>query len=190
MKYTEGSYGCRLEGITQQDLKYRNLAGRHNENNKFDDPNRPQHVLVVWIDDQEIVDAMKDAGFNVKEDEDTYNDLGMRNYIQFKAYPKMRMNRITGKDEQYPKVMMTTSKSKRQLPKEEFGYFDGAHVEKIDISFHAYEWEKGKFVASLDQVWCTVDESAGGQNDDYFEKKYGHLKNYEGDEEAEEMPFE
>ena len=190
MKYTEGTYGMRLEGIREIDLKYRNLAGRYNPNNRYDQEDRPQHVLVVWIDDEDIVKALKEAGFNVKEDEDEYHELGKRHYLQFKAYPKMKMNRITGKDEQAPKVVTITSNNKRVLSAAEFGYVDGAHIDRIDISFHDYEWEKGKHVPSIDQVWCTIDETAGGQNDDYFEKKYGHLKDYEGDVEEEELPFE
>ena len=190
MKFTERSRGMYLEGIQQIDIKFSNLAGRHT-NSQYSDPNKPQHVFVVWIDDKEIVQQLKDIGFNIREDDDTYNDLGTRSYLQFKAYPKMKANRITGEEEQTPKVVMITSKSSRRLSKEEFGLVDGAHVEKIDIAFHAWEYEKGKSpVAALDELWCTVDESAGGQNDDnYFEEKYGHLKDYEPENEAE-IPFE
>lgn len=188
MKYTEGSRGMRLEGIQRTDIKYRNLAGRAT-NSKYSDPSNPQHVFVVWIDDEEIVEALKEVGFNVREDEDTFNDLGMRHYLQFKAYPKMRMNRVTGQDEQVPKVVMITGGTNRQLMKSEFGFVDGAHVEKIDIAFHDYEYEKGKHVAALDQLWCSVDETAGGQNDTYFEEKYGHLRDLEPDEEEGEVPF-
>lgn len=189
MKFTERARGMYLEGITQTDVKFSNLAGRHTKS-QYSDPNKPQHVFVVWIDDEEIVDALKGVGFNVREDEDTFNDLGTRHYLQFKAYPKMRMNRVTGEEEQSPKVVMITSGTSARLNKEGFGFIDGAHINKIDISFHAWEYEKGKApVAVLDELWCSVDESAGGQNDNYFEEKYGHLKDFEPSDEGDEVPF-
>lgn len=187
MKFTERSRGLYLEGITQTDIKFSNLAGRHTKS-QFSDPNRPQHVFVVWIDDEDIVKELKGLGFNVKMDEDTYNDLGERYFLQFKAYPKMKVNRVTGKDETSPKVVMITSGENLRLEKESFGLVDACHIQNIDINFHPWEWEKGKApVAVLDELWCTSDESAAGQNENYFEEKYGSFKDYEPG--SDEVPF-
>ena len=195
MKYTEGNRTMRLEGITQHDIKYSNMAGRYNPNNPNDQPDKPQHVLVVWIDDNEIADALKEAGFNVKEDEDKFHeDRGISSYLQFKAYPRTQRNYRSGKEELVPKVVKVTSRESRVLQESEFGDVDFAHINNIDISFNKYTPKIGnreRVVPSIDQLWFTVDETAGGQNNDeeYFRKKYAHLLD-DVDEEEDEIPFE
>ena len=179
MKFTDRGRTLTLEGITAKDIKYRNLAARAT-NSPYYDPDKPQRVYSVWVD-EETAGELKDRGFNVKEAEDTYNDAGVRFYIQFKAYAKMRVNR-KGENEQYPKIRLLPGDI--TLSQDAFGLADSAHVTNVDIGFHPYQYDpKRPSIAVIDELWCTVDESADGQNDDYFEAKYGEL----GDE---DVPFE
>ena len=91
MKFTERSNGS-------YDVHFANLAGRIT-GPIHDDLQRPQHVYVLWID-EDLTDIFKGLGIKVKEKED--GETGKVSYsVQFKAYPKIRLNRKNGKEELY-----------------------------------------------------------------------------------------
>ena len=173
MKFTErGNNSFTIEGITQQDIKYSNLAARPTKSIYYD-PEKPQHVYVIWLT-TDVADQMVANGFNVNQGEDSYNDLGVRPYIQFKAYPKIRINRMNGNEEQAPKVIIKTSGNPIRLTEKSFGLVDSSQIANADISFHSWVYDEHRPpVAVLDGLWCTVDESSGGRND-YFDGDYGY----------------
>ena len=185
MKFTQRSDNrFTIEGIKSTDIKFSNLAARPTKSAYYD-PERPQHVFVIWLDN-DTADALVDAGFNVNQADDSYNQLGMRPFIQFKAYPKLKPNPITAKEEQQPKVILKTGGNTIRVTEKSFGLVDSAMVNNIDISFHAYKYDEHRPpVATLDGLWCIADDTAGGRND-YFDDTYGYS---EPDFEPDEVPF-
>lgn len=186
MKLTDrGNNNYTLEGITQKDIKYTNLAGRP-VNSIYYDPDRPQHVVVIWLDPA-VADQLTEYGFKISEAEDTFNDMGVRPFMQLKAYPKMRVNPMTAKEEQVPKVILKTSGNAIRLKAESFALVDISRIHSTDISFHSWVYDEHRPpVAVLDGLWCTADDTAGGRND-YFDEDYGYE---EPDFKPEEVPFE
>lgn len=198
MKFTERSNGLYLENVKSSDIRFSNLAGRLT-GSIYEDPDKPKHVLVLWIEDEQVVDILRGYNLNVKEvnelerimrgnNEDRKREVEQdkrlakelanttRYSLEFKAYPKVRTNRNTGKKEQYPKVMLRTTGNTVRLEAGSFGVADSAHVDNIDIRFHPWQYDDRKpmCVAVLDEVWVTVDESAGEVDDSYFDDKYGY----------------
>ena len=222
MKLTERSNGLYLEDISANDVRFANLAGRLT-GSIYEDPNRPKHVYVLWIDDPEIVDILRGYNLNVKEvneldrvmrgsNEDRKREVEQdkrlqkelaeitRYSLELKAYPKKRTNRKTGKEEQYPKVMLRTTGSTVRLDDGSFGIVDSAHIQMVDIRLHAWQYDNRKesCVAVIDELWCTVDEGAGEVDDSFLDDKYGYSESEEADEvasqfdeeEEAEVPFE
>ena len=210
MKFTERNNGLYLEGIKAKDIRFANLAGRPT-GSEYDDPERPKHVYVLWLE-EDIVQAFLDMNVRVKEMTELERVMNGRNEerkdevmgnkalqkelaeivryaVQFKAYPKMRFNRRTGKEEQVPMAVLKTNDSMVRLTADKFGLIDSAHVENVDIRFHLYQYndKKPDCVAAIDEIWVTVDESAGLVDDSYLAEKYG----YSDDEDVteEEIPF-
>lgn len=196
MKFTERRAGFTLEGINgKTDIKFSNLAGAHT-NSQYDDPNKdPQRAITIWIDDDAIADALKANDFLVGRAEDRYHKdengdpLGERWFIKFVAYPKMRMNPRTGKEEQQPKIVTKTSQvTVRQLA-DGFGNVDTAYIETMDIAFRQYKYDARKpCVAAINELWAILDETAGGRNDfddDFLEQKWADVP----DTDEGEVPF-
>lgn len=174
MKFTERSNGLYLEDIRQKDIRFANLAGRLT-GSIYEDPTRPSHVYVLWLDDEEIIDSLKEHGIRIREKEN--EETGEVSYsMQLKAYPKIRVDRRTGKEETAPKVMLRTTGSTVRLDMGSFGLVDSAHVETVDIRFHTWQWDDRRpdVVAVIDELWLTVDEGAGEADDTYFEDKYDY----------------
>jgi hypothetical protein len=188
MKLITRSNGLYLEGIQQNDIRFANLAGRMT-GSPYDDPKNPKHVYVVWIDDPGIVQAMMEQHVNVTEKPDVDDPKILRHSIQLKAYPKMRVNRNTGKEEQYPKVMLRTTQKTVRLDQGAFGLVDSAHVESVDIRLHTWQYDQRKpdQVAVIDELWLTVDEGAGEQDESYLDEKYGYSEPEIGED---EVPFQ
>ena len=186
MKFTEKN-GLYLEDITEKDIWVSNLAGRLT-NSPYDDPNNPKHVLVLWIEDEEIREKLRELGVRVNEREDKEHPEIKRYSATFKAYPKMRVNRITGKEEQTPKVMLRTTVKTVRLEAASFGLVDAAHLESIDIKFRLWQYDQRKpdRVAVIEEIWATVDEGAHEPDESYLEDKYG----YSDGSGEEELPFE
>lgn len=184
MKFTRRGRYCYLENVTKENIRFANLAGRMT-GSPYDDPNNPKHVYVLWVDDPDVVSALREENVVVKEVPDKDNPEISRFSVQLKAYPKMRVNRNTGKEEQYPKVMMSTTENTVRLEVGSFGLVDGLHVESVDIAFHTWQYNQHKpdCIAVIDELWAKVDEGAGETDDRYLAEKYGY-------EEEEEVPFE
>ena len=199
MKLTERGNALYLEDITASDLRFANLAGRLT-GSIYEDPDKPKHVYVVWLD-EETAAAMRAMNLNVREMTEydrimkgSNEDLKMevesnqkrkkealdtvRYSVQFKAYPKIRTNRRSGREEQYPKVILKTLENMVRLNAESFGLVDSAHIERVDICFHLWQYDKFKSncVAVIDELWVTVDEGAGEIDEGYLDEKYGYIE--------------
>lgn len=200
MIFTERRHGLFLEEIEQQDIRFANLAGRPPKvPSPYDDPNKPKHVYVVWLKDPDIIQKFRDLHVRVYETVDEYTGETLYS-VRFKAYPKMRFNKLTGKEEQYPRVMLKSSMSTVRLPLEQFNQADSAYVSSVDIKFHAWQYDQYKqdAVLSIDEIWITLDETAGEYDSSYLAEKHGYEDELvEGEvapgvvvNAAEELPFE
>ena len=195
MKFTERRNGFTLEDIDgRKDIKFSNLAGLHT-NSQYDDPDKdPQRAITIWIDDEEIAQALMDNDFLVGRGEDLYhkdengNPLGDRFFMKFVAYAKMRMNPRTGKEEQVPKVVIKSSLATVRQLADGFGNVDTSFIEKMDIGFRQYKYNPNRpCVAAINELWCKLDESAGGRNDfddDALEQKWADVPDTD-----DEVPF-
>lgn len=188
MKLVQRSSGLYLEGIQQKDIRFANLAGRMT-GSPYDDPKNPKHVYVLWVDDPEIVQVLREQHVNVTEKPDVDDPKIIRHSVQLKAYPKMRVNRNTGKEEQSPKVMLRTTQNTVRLEAASFGLVDSAHVESVDIRLHTWQYDQRKpdRVAVIDELWLTVDEGAGEADESYLDEKYGYSEPVPGED---EVPFQ
>lgn len=196
MKFTVRKNGFTLEGIDgMKDVKFSNLAGRHT-GSRYDDPNKdPQRAITIWFDDEAIAKDLTENDFLVGRAEDNYHKdehgdpLGERFFIKFVAYPKMRINPRTGREEQVPKIVIRNSMgSVRQLA-DGFGNVDTAYISTMDISFRGFKYDPKKpCVAAINELYCDLDETAGGRNDyedDYLEQKWADLP----DTDEADVPF-
>lgn len=186
MKFTERRNGFTLEGIDgRRDIKFSNLAGAH-FNSPYDDPNKPpQHAITIWVDDPEIAEALKANDFLVGQAEDNYHKgednlpLGMRFFIKFVAYPKMKMNPRTGKVEPTPKVVIKSSMRTEQQDLDGFENVDKSFISSMDISFRQFKYDpKRPCVAAINELWCELDPTANGRDDfddDYLEQKWADV---------------
>ena len=194
MKFTERRNGLYLEEIKRTDIRFANLGGRLT-GSRYDDPNKPKHEYVVWIDDPKILDKFKERNVTISErimeDEDNPGNTYSRSSVRFKAYPKKSINRMNGKEEQRPKVFLKTGENAVRLEKESFGLVDSAYVKDIYIRFHLYQYDERKpdAIAAIDELWCIVDENAGFVDDTYLEEKLGYFEEDNAVPEGEEIPF-
>ena len=214
MKFNERRGNLYLEDIEAKDIRFANLAGRLT-GSIYDDPNRPKREYTIWLEDEEMANKMRDYNFIVKEvneldrvmrghNEDRKREVEQDRKLQkelseitrysmkLKAYPKIRVNRKTGKEEQYPKVILETTGSKVRLEAGTFGLGDSAHVETIDIKFHPWQYDDRKpdCVAVIDELWCTVDEGAGEIDDSFLDEKHGYSEDDVADEIAAQIDEE
>lgn len=187
MKFTERRDGLYLEGLTEGDVRFANIAGRLT-GSQWEDPNRPKHSYVVNIRDKEIADKLALMGFNVKErvkadtgEFDTFT-------LEFRAYPgiKERIDRSTGKvtNEVWPKVMLKTVTSDKyvRLGIDSFSEADSIHINQANIRFHLYFNQRYKRnIAVIDELWVYLSSDYGTPDEDYYESMLGG---------EEELPFE
>lgn len=188
MKFTERKSGYFLEEIKRDDIRFANLGGRLT-GSKYDDPNKPKHEYVVWIDDPAILERFKEMNVTISERIDEETDES-RYSVRFKAYPKMTTNRMTGKSEQRPKVLLKSGDNAVRLEADSFGLVDSAYVKDVYIRFHLYQYDDRKpdCIAAIDELWCIVDETAGFVDDSYLEEKLGFFEEDSAPDD-EEVPF-
>lgn len=190
-----------LEGIKQSDIRFANLGGRYT-GGQYDDPDKPKHEYIVWIDDEEVLEFFK--GLPITIGEKLIESTNETRYsVKFKAYPKKRINRRNMKEETTPFVLMRTSDGDQRLNAAAFGLIDSAHIDTVDISFHLWEYAPPRpdSVCVIDELICNVDEVAGEVDKSYLREKYAYRDEYDADdiadaeeakeeaEEIESMPF-
>lgn len=179
MKVVETRNGIVVEGIEKKDIRFSNMAGRMT-GSEYDNPDKPQHVFIVWVEDEDMVRYFADQNLKVKEIEREVKDengdvVGSKvcYSVRFKAYPKMRPNKLTGREEPYPKVIMKTSQDATRVGIGSLGLIDSANISSIDIRYHLYTYKKDT-IAVIDEMWVLVDETAGEVDDTYLAEKYGY----------------
>jgi hypothetical protein len=189
MKLTERTRGLFLEDIKQTEIRFAHMSGKPT-GSKYDDPNKPKYEYVVWIDDQDILNRLKEMNITISEkiDEETG---ASRFSVRFKAYPKTKVNRLSGKEEQYPMVMLKNGDTNIRLNKDSFVLVDSSRMLSVDIQFHLYQYDDRKpdCIAAIDKLWCVVDETAGMYDDSYLEEKHGYLQEDMASGDEEELPF-
>lgn len=213
MKFTERSAGLFIEDIRSEDVRYSNLAGRLT-GSIYEDPNKPQHVYILWLKSPELVDIFRQLGVNVKETNEYDRIMNSTSEsesvkkrreelmsnpklakeaqetveysVRFKTYPKMRARRNGNGEEQYPKIMLKTETDTVPLEAASFGLADSSAVSMVsaDMRFHLFEYDPRKpRIAVLDELWITVNETAGEKDSSYLAEKYGYI-------EEDQVPFE
>lgn len=186
-----------LTDIRRDDIRFANLAGRPTESKYPNQSNTPEHVYVVWLDRQELVDEFLKRGVTVSEQ---YNEeTGESRYsVRFKANPKLKYNRKTGRDEPSPKIFIKDGFDARavRLDISNFGLVDSAKVESVDIRFHLYNYKPGNYNSCwIDELCCIADPNSGYIDDTYLAEKNGYLEedraedNVFIDADDEEVPF-
>lgn len=192
MKLTLGGNGSHcIEEIKRDEIRFSNLAGRMT-GSPYDDPAKPKHEIVVWIDDVDILQAFIDNHVKVSEKHEVQEDGTevVRYSVRFKAYPKVKLNPTNGRNEQRPMVMLKNTTNAIRLKAESFGLVDSAVVKDMYIMFHLWQYDQRKpdCVACIDELWCFVDENAGFIDRSYLQEKFGYVEE-DSVIEDEDVPF-
>ena len=186
MKLVEKKYSMYLEDIDAKEIRFKNLSGRPT-GSKYDDPNKPKHEIVVWIDDMDILNKFKEMGVTIGER--VNSDTGESRYsVRFKAYPKMKWSALAKAEKPYPKVVIKDGDNMTRLGLMQFNEFDRTIAKAYDIAFYVYEnqFKPGTYIPTITEAYLTVDESAGQFDKSYLDEKFG----YADEPEEEPMPFE
>ena len=163
-------------GLKREDIKFTNMEGRLT-GSVYDNPNKPQHSIDIWLDGDSAA-ILPGSGANVRVKVIEHDGITEeKSYIKLNAYPKMRQDKFTGAEVQYPKFVLRCGDNRVSLTKESFREIDTAHyrdnIEKVDIAFHLYE-AYGRQVTCIDEVWLTIKDeglrSAGGSSINYLEE--------------------
>ena len=161
-----------IENIRKEEIKFSNLGAKEINGNE-----NPDHVYVLWINDQDLLEYLRNENAIVKEIPNINDPNIVRYTCQFKAYPKIRFNPRTGKDEVYPKVVLKDGNVSKRLTIEEFSAADGFYISEAFMRFHIYEsdYRGTHYIPVIDELWCVTDPSVskGGSDDDYLAAKLG-----------------
>lgn len=192
MQLIQSRKGWTLRDIRQEDIKYCNLAAAPTKSRHYD-PNKPQHVISVWLDDSDIASELKDTmNYRVNETEFQEKDengdvvgVRTRKFLQFKAYPKMKQNPYTGKMKPEPMVIMKSPDSDAvSIGINSLGLIDGAvfnnFISSIDIVMRPWQYAAPPEppVAVISELWVECKEgeiNPAEEDDEYFKRKYGYV---------------
>lgn len=171
MRLSEKWNGLYLEGIVREEIYYTNLRGEKKGNSIY----APTHDYGLWISDSNILNAFNEAGVKVSASVDEQNPEIVRYSVNFRAYPSVKQNKVSGAMVQYPKVMLKGSEAESYIPLDEahFAEADTKRVKQVNMRFHL--WNTGtNVIAAIDELWIELDPFATGPvDDDYFSQKFG-----------------
>lgn len=164
--------------VRDAELIWRNFEGRAT---KFKaEGNRSFNVVL----DEETAQQLLADGWNVKtkeprdEGDDPLHTLEIAVGYKFKP----------------PRVVMITSNSRVPLGEESVEVLDWADIRKVDLIFHAYNWEVGDkdgVKAYLKSMFVTIDEDELEQEYGVNEVRTSSLEDVSryGNKDMEEEPF-
>lgn len=192
MRLTEKDGKLFLYDIHSEDIRFANLAGRKT-NSRYSDSNNPKHEYVVWVNDPEILDAFKAMNVRIGELINPETNEVERCSVRFKAYPKMKINKFSGKEYQSPMVILQNDDddSGRMLSKDEFKFVDTNKIESVSIQFHLYKYDDNKpdCIPTIDKLFCRLDPEAGFIDSRFLEEMYGYIDQDAAPDEGEALPF-
>lgn len=140
----------RLENLVIENahVMFKNFSGREDRYNREGERN-----FCVRIDDMDVVEHLKNDGWNVRVLPPRNPDDSPSYYIQvkvsYKYYP--------------PKVIMVTRRRQTQLDEESVGSLDFAEISNYDIEISPSPWEingKTGIKAYLKTMYATIVEDA------------------------------
>lgn len=165
-----------LKNLTRDDILFCNISGA-DTGSVFFKPKKPEHSIKIKITEPEIVEMLQSRNVNVVEKLDDDKHIL---YWQFKIVvrPRITQNKVTGNDEQFPKILIKDSSTPSvRLSEEAFRLIDKAvyrdNIVEMSIAFHAFlattfnRWttslDELKLVAkSYDELTMVADESPSG----------------------------
>ena len=180
-----GSRNYTLEKLETKDFKWKNAEGRPGLNPQY----APQRYLMIWLD-EEVANKMVELGFDVRQKEDNYNNMGMRPYVKFIIKTGVKFNNMTGEEEFKPKVVMKTpSKTKLLTSESSLSHIDHSVIETAAIAFHSWASDDRRPPSLyLDKLYFSTADSAGTDCED-LDAEYGYDHEEEPDSIDEEVPF-
>lgn len=140
----------RLENLVIENahVMFRNFSGREDKYNREGDRN-----FCVRIDDMDVVERLKNDGWNIRvlppRNSDESPSYYMQVKVSYKNFP--------------PKVYMVTRRGKVLLDEESVGTLDFAEISNFDIEISPYPWEvnnKTGVKAYLKTMYATIVEDA------------------------------
>lgn len=192
MKFVHrGGNNYTIEGLATTDFKLKNAEGRPKKDARPGE--KPRHYIIIWLD-PDVADQMKELGWKVMTDEDEYNKLGIRPFINLNIKPKMGYNRWTDQDEFQPKVVMKTPSRTRLLDSvKALKNVDMSLIKNADMKIHSWVYDEAKPPAIyIDGLWFSAEDSAGTSNN-IFDEQYGYEEASEApetpDDELDDVPF-
>lgn len=111
---------------------------------------------------EDMIETLKNDGWNIKMTKPRYEDEEGRPYIQ------VAINYNSDRPGRNPKIFMVTSGNKNLLNEETVGSLDYADIKNVDLIIRPYMWEvngKTGVKAYAKIMYVTIEE-------DYFAKKY------------------
>lgn len=183
MKFVERGYQrYYVEDIHKEDFKFSNISakklpGREDET--------PPHVYVLWINDPDLLAFLQEQKCNVKDIKDINGNV--KYYCEFKAYVGMEQNRVTGKEELKPKVILKkTDGTNERLTFEELNKVDAYYITEANIVFHMFHstFRGEHHIPAIDEIWAVEDPNAVRHDvkDNHFAEKFGY-------KDDDEVPF-
>lgn len=183
MRFVErGTQRYYIEDIHKEDFKFSNIAAKRLPGSADE---TPRHVYVLWINNPELLAFLKEQKCNVRDLTDINGNV--KYYCEFKAYVGMDQNKITGKEELRPKVVLKTADGDaKRLKFEELNRADAYYITEVNIVFHIYHstYRGDHYIPAIDEIWAVEDPNAAQHNvrDNHFADKFGY-------KDDEEMPF-
>ena len=145
-----------IRELTVNDIPFCNIQGR-DTGSIYYNPQRPEHSLRVSVEDPSVVEFLDGVGVPLREHVTADGKIESWSF-KVKVYPRIGQNRITGEEEQLPKILIKDPGCDNvRLPYESFNLIDSAvyHNNVIDISiaFHMYEAKPyNRMTAALDEL--------------------------------------